>query len=115
MSLLDYWTIVIEVNEFKPSLSVQQMRDGLYLSPHVKLSGFPSMAHIESEQLAKEYLKACSPIFEKRYKHGYEAEVQKNSASNYKSVVSRIERDSAIIRERLRTRNFAPNKKVEIA
>ena len=73
------------------------------------------MAHIESEQLAKEYLKACSPIFEKRYKHGYEAEVRKNSASNHKSVVSRIERDSAILRERLRTRNFAPNKKVEIA
>ncbi|MCP5197534.1 MAG: hypothetical protein H6974_12255 [Gammaproteobacteria bacterium] len=115
MALLDYWAIFIEVKEFKPSLSIQQMRDGLYLSPNVKLSGFPSMAYIESEQLAKEYLKACVPVFEKRYKHGYEAEVQKHSASKHKSVVSRIERDSAIIRERIKTCNFAPNKKVEIA
>jgi len=114
MPLLDYWTISVVVHETKENLVLQQMRDEMHLSPNVKLSGMSGMAHIETQQLANEFLNACRPVLDKRYKFGYEATIKKNGGSDHKSLRNQIQRDSAIILERLRTSNLAPNKKVEI-
>jgi hypothetical protein len=115
MAFIDYWIISITVHESKVSLTLQQMREELFLSPNVKLSGMNGMAHIVSEELANDFLNRCRPVLDKRYKFGYEATVQKNSGSSHKSLLNQIERDSAVIKERLRTCNFAPNIKVEVA
>ncbi len=73
----EYWTISVAVSEAKSSLFSQQVRDELYLSPNVKLSGMNKMAQIESKELATDFLCGCSPVLERRYRSGYVATLKK--------------------------------------
>lgn len=113
MALIEYWTISVVVHDVKSSLTLQQVREEMYLSPNVKLSGLNGMACIESEELAKDFLNGCLPILEKRYKAGYEASIQRSCASRNNSLIKQIELDSAVVKARLKTGNFSPNKKVQ--
>jgi hypothetical protein len=96
------------------TLFVQEEKNELFLSPHVRLCGFPGMAHIESEALAHQYAEACAPIFQKRY--GVDASLVVSAfellgkGKSYERLVQRIKKDSEIIRKRLATGNLAPNK-----
>lgn len=114
MSLIKYWTISVTVSEAKSSLTLQQMRDEMYLSPSVKLAGMNGMAHIESQDLAYKFLDGCRPVLDARYKSGYEVAVQECCGSKHKSLLERIENDSSVVKARVETKNFVSNRKVEI-
>ena len=110
MAKFDFWVIKPTRGEpGLPSLSSQAYHDEMFLSPHVRLGGFGSMAHIESERLAKEFSDACTPILQNRYGPDFALGVVSASSSE-RNVGKRIEKDSDIVRKRLETANFAPNK-----
>ena len=114
MTRIKYWGIQISVNKDVNSLTHQQMRDEMWVGPHVRLTGMSGMAHIGSKNLADRYLQACIPVFDKRYKDGYAAGVVEWEGSSNKRLLTRVEKDSEIIKERLKTGNMAPNKRPKI-
>ena len=115
MKNIEHWYIEISVTKEVKSMPDQQSpKDGMYLSPHVRLAGSSAKAHIESKALAEQYLGACHSIFKKRYKSGYVARIHKSDGGNSVHRLARIEKDSTIIRERLATGNLIPNKKPAI-
>lgn len=92
------------------SLFVQDEKNELFLSPHVRLCGFPAMAHIESESLAQQFAEACTPRLQKRYGSDTRLEILSWEAMGDKKLLERIRRDTNIIRKRLDTGSLAPNK-----
>lgn len=113
MAKVEFWVIRPSGSDPDlPSLVSQSYHQEMFLSPHVRMSGFNSMAHVESEELARSFAEACTPILQKRYGSDFFLCVEA-SASSEKSVSNRIKKDSDIIRKRLDTANFAPNKAPE--
>lgn len=112
--MISYWVISVRLDESRSGLLVQQERDELYLSPHVRLAGLDGHACVESPELAEDFLEATSPILDKRYRGRFTAEVVECRGHDYRQLREQIYRDSAIIKARLRTENFAPNRKVEL-
>jgi len=69
------------------------------------------MAHIESESLARTFADACIPFLQKRY--GIETVLGVESrweVPGNNKILKRIREDSDLIRTRLATGNFSPNK-----
>ena len=69
------------------------------------------MAHIDSESLARAFAEACTPFLQKRY--GIETMLMIESRweiSERDKILKQIQDDSEIIRKRLATGNFSPNK-----
>lgn len=110
--MINYWGISIQTDETKGSMLLQQDRDEMYLSPHVRLAGMSKMAHIDSDEMAEAFLAACTPVLNKRYGVGYTAVVVEWRGSDTRQLREQIYRDSAIVRARLKTGNFAPNRAV---
>jgi hypothetical protein len=93
------------------SLLHQDEKSDVFLSPHVRLCGYTAMAHIDSESLARTFAEACTPFLQKRY--GIETMLMIESRweiSVGDKILKRIRDDSEIIRKRLITGNFSPNK-----
>lgn len=88
--------------------------DELCISPHVKLAGFAKEAHINDIELAKKFLDRCLPIFQKRYGAETTLIIIKCSSGENNRLTRRIQRDTEIIKARLKTNNMAPNKKVNL-
>ena len=111
MSFVKYWGIQITVNKEVHSLPDQQWANEMWVGPHVRLTGMSGMAHIVSKNLAEQYLHACIPVFDKRYKDGFEACIKEWEESSNKQLMVRLDMDSRIIQERIKTGNMAPNNK----
>lgn len=92
------------------NLFYQEYKNELFLSPHVRLCGLSGMAHVESKSLAENFAEACIAILQKRYGNETTIQVFECMGSETKSLLARISRDSAIIRKRLASNNFSPNK-----
>jgi len=112
--MINYWVITVQLDEPGSGLFVQQERDELYLSPHVRLAGLNAVAHVESAELAEGFLAATRPRLDKRYGDRFTAEVVECRGHDRRQLREQISRDSAIIKARLKTGNFAPNRKVEV-
>jgi hypothetical protein len=84
--------------------------DELFLGPHVRLTSFDGMACIESESLAHQYAEGCTLILQKRYGEDTTLEVISCREREGKKLAERISRDSAIVRTRIATNNFVPNR-----
>lgn len=111
MRRVTYFTIEPHLPVRAPiSLFIQDEKNELFLSPHVRLCGFPAMAHIESESLAQRFAEACTPRLQKRYGNETTLEVLSWEATEDKKLLERIRRDTDLIRKRLDTGNLAPNK-----
>ena len=108
-----YYTISLKVDNPNKPLAHDQSK-GVGLTADVRLA-ITKSAHIESRELAEEFLSNCRSIFEKRYgRDGYEAYINKYEGSG-RHVIHQIKRDSDIIRARICTSNFAPNKKADLS
>jgi hypothetical protein len=83
----------------------------LFLSPHVKLSGFNAMAHIESELIAQRFAEICTPRLQKRYGNSIKLEVREFGTKSDQYILEKIKRDTDVIRKRIKSGNLAPNKK----
>ena len=69
------------------------------------------MAHIDSESLARMFAEACIPFLLKRYGSEITLRVENCwEVSEHNKILKRIQSDSELIRKRLATGNFAPNK-----
>ena len=82
----------------------------LFIGPHVRLTSYDGMACIETEALAQQYAGGCSAIMQKRYGSNTRLEVISCEEIGGKKLTDRISRDSAIVRIRIATGNFVPNK-----
>lgn len=92
------------------SLFYQDEKNELCLSSNVRLCGMARMAHIDSRQLAEQFVEACLPTLQKRYGNETTLEIFECMASATDSLKERIKVDSEIIRKRIATNNFSPNK-----
>jgi hypothetical protein len=112
MHRISYFTIVPRMtSRILSALHYQDDKSDVFLSPHVRLCGYTAMAHIDSESLAQKFAEACIPFLQKRY--GKETTLSVESrweVSENKKIIIRIQEDSEIIRKRLATGNFSPNK-----
>jgi hypothetical protein len=112
MHRITYYTIVPQMTpRILSSLLHQDEKSDVFLSPHVRLCGYTAMAHIDSESLARMFAEACTPFLQKRY--GMETMLMIESrweVSESRMILKRIHDDSEIIRKRLATGNFSPNK-----
>jgi len=112
MLRITYYTIVPELTpRILSSLLHQDEKSDVFLSPHVRLCGYNAMAHIDSESLARMFAEGCIPFLQKRY--GIETMLMIESrweVSESDKILKRIRDDSEIIRKRLATGNFSPNK-----
>lgn len=88
----------------------QLEKNELYLGPNVRLSGLKGMAHIETESLANEFAEACTQRFQERKQPDVQISVVRCESSPDKALLKRIKSDSEIIKKRLATGNFSPNK-----
>ena len=115
MNQIAWFTLRVFLDGPAPSpLFIQEHRDGMYVGPHTRLAGFNGVAHLKSRALAEDFTEALKPIFERRYGPGFGIEIEDWSGSSSPSLLARIERDSAIVAERLKTGNLVPNKAVHI-
>ena len=107
-----YFTIAPKMTpQILSSLLHQDESSDVFISPHVRLCGYNAMAHIDSESLARAFADACTPFLQKRY--GIETTLDIQSCwevSGNDKLFRRILNDSALIRKRLTTGNFTPNK-----
>lgn len=88
-------------------------KNELFLSPNVKLSGIEKVAYIESTSLAEKFKEACMPRLQKRYGAEFDLNVMECEGFERNSYTkSKIAKDSEIIKKRLATGNFAPNKPI---
>ena len=112
MYRITYYTIVPRMTpRILSSLLHQDEKSDVFLSPHVRLCGYTAMAHIDSDSLARAFAEACTPVLQKRY--GIETMLMIESrweVSESDKILKRIRGDSEIIRNRLATGNFSPNK-----
>ena len=112
MSRITYYTIMPQMTpRIFSSLLHQDEKSDVFLSPHVRLCGYAAMAHIDSESLARKFAEGCTPYLQKRY--GDETILMIESrweVSEGDRILKRIQSDSEIIRNRLATGNFSPNK-----
>jgi hypothetical protein len=112
MNRISYFTIVPQMTpRILSALLHQDESSDVFLSPHVRLCGYSAMAHIESESLARMFADACIPFLQKRY--GIETVLGVESrweVSENNKILKRIREDSDLIRKRLATGNFSPNK-----
>ena len=112
MNRISYFTIVPRMTPriFSALLHHEENSD-VFLSPHVRLCGYSAMAHIDTESRARMFADACIPFLQKRY--GIETELGVESrweVSESNTILKRIQKDSELIRKRLATGNFSPNK-----
>jgi len=112
MNRISYFTIVPRMTpRIFSALLHQEENSDVFLSPHVRLCGYSAMAHIDTESLARMFADACMPFLQKRY--GIETELGVESrweVSESNTILKRIQKDSELIRNRLATGNFSPNK-----
>jgi hypothetical protein len=112
MHRITYYTIVPQMTpRILSSLLHQDEKSDVFLSPHVRLCGYTAMAHIDSESLARTFAEACTPFLQKRY--GIETTLGVESRweiSELNKLLKQIQNDSDLIRKRLATGNFSPNK-----
>lgn len=115
MKQINWFTLKAYLAGPAPSpLFIQEYRDGMYVGPHTRLSGFNGVAHLKNREIAEDFVEALKPIFERRYGPGFSIEIEDWSGSSSPSLQARIEKDSAIVAERLKTGNLVPNKAVHI-
>ena len=69
-------------------------------------------ACIDSQELAGAYAAELLTVYERRYGKGVELTVEKWSGTLRAKEEARMREHSEIIRKRIATKNFAPNKKV---
>lgn len=102
----------ISVCTDKPNQPLHEIQDrGFWagLTANVRLA-INEHAHIESRELAEHFLACCRPTLDRRYGEGcYETAINEQRGQD-RHVAAKIEKDSAIIKARIRTQNFAPNK-----
>ena len=112
MHRITYYTIVPQKTpRILSSLLHLDEKSDVFLSPHLRLCGYTAMAHIDSESLARIFAEACIPFLQKRY--GIETMLRVESrweVPENNKILKRIQDDSELIRKRLATGNFSPNK-----
>lgn len=112
MHRISFFTIVPQMTpRIQSALLHHDESNDVFLSPHVRLCGYTAMAHVDSFSLAQMFADACTPFLQKRY--GVETMLMIESrweVSETNKIEMRIKEDSEIIRKRLATGNFSPNK-----
>lgn len=107
----NYYIIRPEISCYAPSsLHYQQEKNQLFIGPHFRLCGIGAQAYLVSRELAERTREALLPRFQKRYGNDTDIIIEEWEATNER-VLKAIERDSAIVQERLDKGCLAPNKK----
>ena len=108
---LVYYTIKLRPPTATIMFENQVQRDELYLSANGRSSSAGKEAHLDSRELAEEFLDAYMPRLVKRHGKEVEAEVIEVFTRGYANrTMARIEQDSAMARKRLETGTLASNK-----
>ena len=115
--MTSWYMLRVENVRLSPGLThmyfYQLHKNELYISPHVKLAGHAKEAYIEDKKTAQEFMNRCIPIFKRRYGEDTTIEIIKAySHSNDKKLLAHIEKDTLIIKARIKQNNMIPNKKV---
>ena len=111
MTRLTFFAVTPLLDRHAPmNLFMQEEKNELYVGPHVRLCGYSGMARIETESLAKKYAEAIAPIFQKRYANGTTLDVVSWQTGIDKKSLLRIAKDTEIVKKRLASNNFSPNK-----
>lgn len=111
MSSNTYFAIKLVITGDAPiTLFAQQEHDELFISAHGRLCGLYKMAHLDSAELAKEFMEAYLPRFRKRYGQDVSINlVQCSYVGQCKRTKERIKLDSEIARKRIDTGILASN------
>jgi len=113
MNRISYYALKPRLSGQAPiTLFQQDEKNELFVGPHVRLAGFPGMAHIETRELAEEYAENIRPVLKRRHGEESDVEVHEIREDGTKRLLDRIQRDSDIVRKRLATGNLSPNKPV---
>ncbi len=97
----------------KPLTYSQEKGFWVGLTANIRLSENDHV-HLDSYELSEELMDALTPVFNKRYGPGcWEYSIDEQIKNNHNEA--RIKGDSSIIRARLKTKNFAPNKPVDLS
>ena len=99
-------------NELPASFHNRHHNSEVFIGPHTKLTGLDGAATIDSHSLAGEFAKALIPICLRRYGKGVDLHVIECRGRLTKNELDKMISHSRIIRNRLVTNNFVPNKKV---
>ena len=86
----------------------------MWVGVHTKPCGTGAAAMLKTLELANEYRNALLPIYEKRYGNDTEIVIVNVQGSFNKKGMKEFERHNAIVRARIDTENFAPNKNVNL-
>jgi len=106
-----FYTIRPEISCYAPSsLHYQQEKNQLFIGPHFRLCGVNGAASLVSRELAERTREALLPRFQKRYGNDTDIIIEECETTNER-FLKLIERDSAIVQERLDKGYLAPNKK----
>ena len=113
MPQLTYYVIAPNALTAAPdTLHYAKHRGELFISPHVRMSGLDGAARIESRELAEQFVVAIMPRLIKRYGKDTTLNIMEVACSDGHWARKKIAEHSEIIRKRLNTENFAPNKPI---
>ena len=106
-----YYSIKLVISGDAPvTLFAQQERNELFISAHGRLCGLNKMAHLDTSELASEFMEAYLPRFRKRYGQDVSIDiVQCSYTGQVKRTQSRIKQNSEIARKRIETGVLASN------
>ena len=92
--------------------------DPLFVGPHTRIAT-NKRAVIETEALAIQFRDMLIPIYEKRYGDNVELNIHKQqyrtpgfSQNPDKKMLSKIKNDTTIVKKRIQSGNYSPNKAV---
>ena len=116
--VIPWYSIGIDIGEgdAPPQFEYLGYNNSVMIGAHTRLAG--NGARLNSEELAIEYIEALKVLYKKRYNSDFDFTLNKNESLEdfmSKQEIQKLESDSNIIRARLLTKNFAPNKKVDLS
>jgi hypothetical protein len=111
----EWYEIQATIFERPPgNVFLQHQKVEMVVGPHTRPAGFQGGAMIESKELAETFAEAIKPIFKKRYGESTELSVVLCSGFLREKDLAKIKSHSDIIKARLATNNFVPNKRVGV-
>lgn len=111
----EWYEIQVDIFERPPgNVFLQHGKAEMVVGPHTRPAGLQGGAMIESKELAETFAEAIRPIYKKRYGESTELKVVPCSGFLGKRDLEKVKEHTDIIKVRVATKNFVPNKHVDV-
>ena len=114
MTSLTQWYQIQVIDDSKLPMANSSQALTIFVGPYTYISGQKNAVRLSQKSIAEVFCHAMQRIFETRHRETIKLIVVSFSAELNEKQQRTVSLHDAIIRERLETANFSPNKKVNL-